>query len=62
LLLAHRAGLELLRLALLEAGSPWAGVVTSVCATLPPLRGDETTAVARLAAQGPPAEEVGVYR
>jgi nitrate reductase delta subunit len=62
LLLAHRAGLELLRLALIDAGSPWARVVASVCATLPPLRGDETTAVARLAAQGPPAEEVGVYR
>jgi nitrate reductase delta subunit len=62
LLVAHRAGLELLRLALLEAKSPWAGVLTSVCATLPPLRGDESTAVARLAAQGPPEEQVGVYR
>jgi nitrate reductase delta subunit len=62
LLIAHRAGLELLRLALGEAKSPWAGVLTSVCATLPPLRGDESTAVARLAAQGPPEEQVGVYR
>ena len=62
LLLAHRAGMELLRLALLEAKSAWAGVLTSVCATLPPLRGDESTAVARLAAQGPPEEQVGVYR
>jgi nitrate reductase delta subunit len=62
LLIAHRAGLELLRLALREAKSPWAGVLTSVCATLPPLRGDESTAVARLAAQGPPEEQVGVYR
>jgi nitrate reductase molybdenum cofactor assembly chaperone NarJ/NarW len=62
LLLEHRAGLELLRLALGEAKSPWAGVLTSVCATLPPLRGDESTAVARLAAQGPPEEQVGVYR
>jgi len=62
LLIAHRAGLELLRLALREAKSAWAGVLTSVCATLPPLRGDESTAVARLAAQGPPEEQVGVYR
>lgn len=60
LLLAHRAGLELLRLALTDAGSPWAGAVTAVCATLPPLDGDERTAVARLAAEGPPGEEVGL--
>jgi nitrate reductase delta subunit len=62
LLIVHRAGLELLRLALREAKSAWAEVLTSVCATLPPLRGDESTAVARLAAQGPPEEQVGVYR
>jgi len=40
LLLDHRAGLELLRLALEDADSPWA--------------------VMKLAAQGPPAEEVGL--
>src|SRR5262249_60284867 len=62
LLLAHRAGLELLRLALVDGRSPWAGVVTSVCATLPAPRGDETAAVARLVAEGPPEEQVGVYR
>lgn len=60
LLLAHRAGLELLRLALADGGSPWAGAVEAVCATLPPLDGDERTAVARLAAEGPPGEEVGL--
>ncbi|HET8561170.1 MAG TPA: nitrate reductase molybdenum cofactor assembly chaperone [Marmoricola sp.] len=60
LLLDHRAGLELLRLALLEDASPWAGAVEAVCATLPPLRGDERDAVRRLAAEGPPAEEVGL--
>lgn len=60
LLLAHRAGLELLRLALLDAGSPWAGAVVAVCATLPPLEGDDRDAVARLAAEGPPGEEVGL--
>ena len=60
LLLDHRAGLELLRLALREDGSPWAGAVEAVCATLPRLRGDELDAVRRLAAEGPPAEEVGL--
>ncbi|WP_258724894.1 nitrate reductase molybdenum cofactor assembly chaperone [Cellulomonas sp. NS3] len=60
LLLAHRAGLELLRLALLDLGSPYAGALVAVCATLPPLAGDDREAVARLAAEGPPGEEVGL--
>jgi nitrate reductase molybdenum cofactor assembly chaperone NarJ/NarW len=60
LLTDHRAGLELLRLALRDTGSPWAHVAASVSATLPPLTGDEATAVARLAAQGPPEEQVGL--
>jgi nitrate reductase molybdenum cofactor assembly chaperone NarJ/NarW len=60
LLLDHRAGLELLRLSLDEAGSGWAGAVTAVTATLPPLGGDEWDAVRRLAAEGPPEEEVGL--
>lgn len=60
LLLAHRAGLELLRLALLDAGSPWADVVAAVSATLPPLAGEDREAVARLAAEGPPDEDVGL--
>jgi nitrate reductase delta subunit len=60
LLLEHRAGLELLRLALRESHSPWADVLDSVSATLPALRGDEHEAVARLVAQGPPAEQVGL--
>ncbi|MBX9245429.1 nitrate reductase molybdenum cofactor assembly chaperone [Actinotalea ferrariae] len=60
LLLEHRAGLELLRLALVDGGSPWAGALAAVCATLPPLDGDERAAVERLAAEGPPGEEVGL--
>jgi nitrate reductase molybdenum cofactor assembly chaperone NarJ/NarW len=60
LLLDHRAGLELLRIALRDQGSPWAGAVEAVTATLPPLRGDEMDAVRRLAAEGPPEEEVGL--
>ncbi len=68
LLLDHRAGLEMLRLALAGwrrtdgrgTGSPWLGAVTAVCDTLPALRGDERDAVRRLVEQGPPAEEVGL--
>ncbi len=60
LMLDHRAGLELLRLSLRDLGSPWFSVVDAVCATLPPLRGDERDAVRRLAAEGPPEEEVGL--
>ncbi|MEP7020029.1 MAG: nitrate reductase molybdenum cofactor assembly chaperone, partial [Pseudonocardiales bacterium] len=46
--------------ALREENSPWTNVLESVCATLPELRGDELTAVARLAAEGPPEEQVGL--
>jgi nitrate reductase molybdenum cofactor assembly chaperone NarJ/NarW len=60
LLCSHRAGLELLRLALRAEHSPWADVLESISATLPDLRGDELDAVARLAAQGPPEEQVGL--
>ena len=60
LLLDHRAGLELLRLALEDAHSPWAYVLQAVSATLPPLAGEDREAVMKLAAEGPPAEEVGL--
>jgi nitrate reductase delta subunit len=60
LIAEHRAGLELLRLALIDAGSPWRWVLESVSATLPALRGEEHEAVARLAADGPPEEQVGL--
>jgi nitrate reductase molybdenum cofactor assembly chaperone NarJ/NarW len=60
LLIDHRAGLELLRLALLDGDSPWAPAVEAVTRTLPRLRGDEHEAVRRLAAEGPPEEEVGL--
>ncbi|MFJ3306660.1 nitrate reductase molybdenum cofactor assembly chaperone [Streptomyces sp. NPDC086549] len=60
LLLEHRAGLELLRLALADEHSPWAAVTQSVSATLPPLVGDEREAVAQLATEGPPEEQVGL--
>lgn len=60
LLGGHRAGLELLRLALHDADSPWAYVLDSVSATLPALGGNEREAVMRLAAEGPPEEQVGL--
>jgi nitrate reductase delta subunit len=60
LLLDHRAGIELLRLALADARSPYVDVLRAVVATLPALRGDEREAVHKLAVQGPPTEEVGL--
>ena len=60
LMLDHRAGLELLRLSLRDMRSPWASLIDAVTSTLPPLRGEERDAVRRLAAEGPPEEEVGL--
>jgi nitrate reductase molybdenum cofactor assembly chaperone NarJ/NarW len=67
LLLEHRAGVEMLRLALTgwrnddgTTGSPWAGALVALCDTLPELAGTEADAVRRLVEQGPPSEEVGL--
>ncbi|MEU7863977.1 nitrate reductase molybdenum cofactor assembly chaperone [Nonomuraea sp. NPDC049141] len=60
LLREHRAGLELLRAALEDVRSPYADVVAAVAATLPPAGSREKEATLRLAAEGPPAEEVGL--
>ncbi|HET7736665.1 MAG TPA: nitrate reductase molybdenum cofactor assembly chaperone [Nocardioidaceae bacterium] len=60
LLLDHRAGLEVLRLALRDGSSVWSGAVEAVTASLPTLHGDERDVVRRLAEQGPPDEEVGM--
>ena len=60
IILDNRAGLELLRLHLRETGSPWSGAIESVCATLPPLKGKDHEAVARLIAEGPADEQVGL--
>lgn len=56
----HRVGIELLRRALERRGSPWLDVVAAVRATLPQLDGDDEQALARLIAQGPPQETVGI--
>lgn len=60
LLSSHREGIEVLRAALVDVGSPYAGLVEAVSATLP--RIDEATAerVRALVAAGPPTETVGV--
>lgn len=60
LLQENRAGIELLRLALRDAGSPYTSILEAVSATLPPLAVRESDAVRRLTAEGPPAEEVGL--
>ncbi|WP_347352407.1 nitrate reductase molybdenum cofactor assembly chaperone [Intrasporangium sp.] len=60
LVVDHRAGLEMLRIALADRGSAWADVVTALCATLPALDGEGLDAVHRLIEQGPPQEEVGL--
>ncbi len=60
LLLDHRAGLELLRIALGDCGSPYVEALNAVSGTLPPLAGTDREAVARLAAEGPAGEAVGL--
>ncbi|MFF9148108.1 nitrate reductase molybdenum cofactor assembly chaperone [Streptomyces sp. NPDC014861] len=60
LLQEHRAGLELLRLALAAAGTPYTGVLEAVCGTLPgpsPATREEAKELAR---SGPPRELVGL--
>jgi nitrate reductase delta subunit len=60
LLIEYRAVVELLRRSLTESGSPYASVLDAVNATLPELSVPDRRRLAELAAQGPPAEEVGL--
>ena len=60
LLQEHRAGLELLRLALLDAGTPYAAPVEAVCALLPGPSPADVAAAEALARNGPPREQVGL--
>ena len=63
LLNEHRPGVEMLRIALQENGSPWADVLQAMSATLPSLTGgtdDVLAAVRRLIETGLPGEEVGL--
>ncbi|MBM3665413.1 MAG: nitrate reductase molybdenum cofactor assembly chaperone [Actinobacteria bacterium] len=52
--------IELLRLALEDAGSPFASVVGAVTSALPPLTAEELQIVRDLAAEGPPTESIGL--
>lgn len=56
----HVPVLELLRLSLGDTGSPYAGALAAVLATLPPVTTADRRRIAELAAQGPPEEEVGL--
>ena len=60
LLQDFRRSLELLRLALVDKGTPYAGVVAAVCATLPGPSPRDRQAVMAMAAAGPPTESVGL--
>ncbi|RCH66224.1 nitrate reductase molybdenum cofactor assembly chaperone [Streptomyces sp. SDr-06] len=60
LLQEHRAGLELLRLALTEAATPYADVLDAVCATLPGTSPTTKAEAKALAKAGPPRETVGI--
>lgn len=60
LLLDHRPGLELLRIALAERQSPYLSVLEAITGTFPALGGDGKNLVAQLIAHGPPDEEVGI--
>ena len=60
LLAEHVPVLELLRLSLQDSGSAYAGLLTAILATLPPINTADRRRIAELAAQGPPAEDVGL--
>jgi len=56
----HRAGIEMLRIALADKRSAWHDLLVALVATLPELKGEDEDKIAALVAQGPPAEEVGL--
>jgi nitrate reductase delta subunit len=56
----HRIGVELLLVSLRDAGRPHADVLEAVSAALPRLGISQSRAVRRLAAEGPPDEQVGL--
>ncbi|MBD7956140.1 nitrate reductase molybdenum cofactor assembly chaperone [Microbacterium sp. Sa4CUA7] len=60
LLQEYRASLELIRLALADRSSPYAGVVAAVCATLPGRSPKDREQAMAMASNGPPAESVGL--
>ena len=59
-LIRHRPGLELLRLALEDRGTPYAAVLVALCSTLPGPSPKDRAAARALAASGPLTETVGL--
>jgi nitrate reductase delta subunit len=55
-----RDAIELVRASLHEAGSPYALLLDAVAGLLPGLTGAQAARVRRLAAEGPPSEQVGL--
>lgn len=60
MLASHRQGLEVLRAALLGLGSPFASLITAVCASLPAVDPVTAQKYVDLIRTGPPAEMVGI--
>ena len=60
LLTEFRPQLEVLRLALVRAETPYAEVAEAICVWMPELTVDEASEVRRLVAEGPPVEQVGL--
>lgn len=56
----HRDAIELVRASLHDQRSPFAPLLDALAAELPGLTGAQARRVARLAAEGPPSEEVGL--
>jgi nitrate reductase delta subunit len=56
----HRRGLELIHRALADADSPYQHLLAALRTLLPPPTEADLAAVAQLAAEGPPAEDVGL--
>jgi nitrate reductase molybdenum cofactor assembly chaperone NarJ/NarW len=56
----HRRGLELIHHALTDAGSPYRHLLAALLSLLPPATEEDLAAVAKLAAEGPPNEDVGL--
>ncbi len=55
-----RAAIEVLRAALRETGSPYAGVLDAVSGVLPAMAATDMAEARRIAAEGPPDEDVGL--
>ncbi|MFN8029506.1 MAG: nitrate reductase molybdenum cofactor assembly chaperone [Dermatophilaceae bacterium] len=60
LLCDHRVGIELLYRVLRQRDSAWMPVIEAFRTTLPTLDGTDEEALARLIAEGPPSEQVGL--